>query len=342
MNNEDATVMAVCAEFGLGRPVAVDRVTTGYLNRNEAVTLADGRRLFLKGSRHDDPSIVEAEHAVIRHAAAHDIPTPLPLLTPDGRSVAVVDGTPWSVYPFVAGALLAGERMPQALGTLLARTHRALATYPISDKSLAAGVMGWETNAALREMAEIEEHIAVREAAGTADDFDAFTHDAFATLREIVRDAPAAETLAWLPRQMIHGDCYPPNILCDSAGDPIALLDWEFATVRPRIWDVARAIAFTFLGVHGEPMDLEGARRCIAAYRAVQPLPDEEVAAGIALYHWRTAHSLFKYRWHDERGPQLTDALAPHEVRLNQWLHQHGAAFAAYLVGQGPLPPATQ
>jgi Ser/Thr protein kinase RdoA (MazF antagonist) len=176
--------------------------------------------------------------------------------------------------------------------------------------------------------------------AGTADGFDAFTHAAFATLREIVRAGPSAEMLAWLPRQMIHGDCYPPNILCDAGDEPVALLDWEFATVRPRIWDVARAIAFTFLGVHGEPMDLDGARRCIAAYRAVQPLPDEEIAAGIALYHWRTAHSLFKYRWHDERGPQLTDPLAPYELRLNQWLHAHGEEFAAYLTGSGisPLP----
>jgi Ser/Thr protein kinase RdoA (MazF antagonist) len=338
MDDMGATVAAVCAAFGLDRPVAIERVTTGYLNRNEAVTLADGRRLFFKGSRHDDPAVVEAEHAVICHAALHGIPTPLPLRTPDGRSVAVVEGTPWSVFPFVDGALLAGERTPEILGTLLARTHQALASYPMSDAQRAAGAMGWDTGAALREMAEIERHIAAREAAGAADAFDAFTQEAFATLRAMLRDAPPPETLAWLPRQMIHGDCYPPNILCDPAGEPVALLDWEFAAVRPRVWDVARAIAFTFLGVHGEPMDPEGARQCVAAYRAVQPLPDDEIAAGMALYHWRTAHALFKYRWHDERGPQLTDALAPHELRLNRWLHGHGAAFAAYLAGDRPLP----
>jgi Ser/Thr protein kinase RdoA (MazF antagonist) len=339
MSEIDATILAVCAAFGLGVPNAVVRVTTGYLNRNEAVTLADGRRLFLKGSRHPDPGIVAAEHAVIRHAAAHGIPAPLPLLAPDGESVVFVDGTPWSVYPFVEGRILAGERMPEILGTLLARTHLALASYPISTADIAAGVMGWDTDAALREMATIEAHITQREAAGTADAFDIFAKDAFAALREIIQTAPPPARLEWLPRQMIHGDCYPPNILCDPAGEPVALLDWEFASVRPRVWDIARAIAFTFLGVHGEPMDLPAARRCVAAYRAVQPLPEEEIAAGIALYHWRTAHSLFKYRWHDERGPQLTDALAPHELRLNRWLHAHGGQFAAYLTGNGPPPP---
>ena len=116
---------------------------------------------------------------------------------------------------------------------------------------------------------------------------------------------------------MIHGDFYPPNLLCDAPGTPVALLDWEFATVRPRVWDVARAIAFTFLGVHGEPPDFAAARRCVAAYRAVQPLPDDELAAGIALYLWRTAHNLAKYRWHDERGPQPTDALAPGDLALS-------------------------
>jgi Ser/Thr protein kinase RdoA (MazF antagonist) len=338
MKSEDAAVAAVCAAFSLGAPITVQRVTTGYLNRNEAVTLAGGRRLFLKGSRHHDAGIVEAEHAVIRHAAVRGIPTALPLMTPDGRSVALVDSTPWSVFPYVDGTLLAGEEMPETLGTLLARTHQALASYPVDDVALAAGVMGWETEAALRETADIEVHIAAREAAGTADSFDAFTREAFATLRSILRDAPPAESVAWLPRQMIHGDCYPPNILCDASGAPIALLDWEFAMVRPRIWDVMRAIAFTFLGVHGEPMNLEAARRCVTAYRVVQLLPDDEIAAGVALYHWRTAHSLFKYRWHDERGPQPTDPLAPHELRLNQWLHEHRTAFAAYLTGNGPLP----
>jgi Ser/Thr protein kinase RdoA (MazF antagonist) len=138
---------------------------------------------------------------------------------------------------------------------------------------------------------------------------------------------------------VIHGDCYPPNILCDDAGRPIALLDWEFATVRPRIWDVTRAIAFTFLGVHGEPPDFAAARRCVAAYRAVQPLPDDELAAGLALYLWRTAHNIIKYRWHDERGPQPTDALAPGDLALTRWLHAHGADLARYLAGGATPPP---
>src|SRR3954468_4975673 len=101
MREGDPSVEAVCAAFGVGEPVAVERVAAGYLNRDEAVTLADGRRLFLKGSRHHDPRVIEAEPAVIHHAAAQGIPTPLPLLTPDGRSVVVLDGTPWSAFPFI-------------------------------------------------------------------------------------------------------------------------------------------------------------------------------------------------------------------------------------------------
>src|SRR4051812_19991875 len=103
MITELETVAAVCAVFGFPTPVAVSRVTEGYLNRDEDVTLVDGRRLFLKGSRHHDPSVVEAEHAVIRHAVARGIPTPLPLLARDGRGVIVVDGVPWSAFPFVSG-----------------------------------------------------------------------------------------------------------------------------------------------------------------------------------------------------------------------------------------------
>jgi Ser/Thr protein kinase RdoA (MazF antagonist) len=338
MNDGDATVAAVCAAFGFGAPAAIERVAAGYLNRDEAVTLAEGRRLFLKGSRHHDPRVVAAEHAVIRHAAAQGIPTPLPIVAPDGRSVIVVDGTPWSVFPFVAGAMLTGPEQAVTLGHLLAQTHRALASCPTNDLVFAEGPLAWDTAATLAEMATIEGHIAERETTGETDAFDAFTCEAFAALRQILHDAPPLDAFAWLPRQVIHGDFYPPNLLCDASGIPIAVLDWEFATIRPRIWDIARAIAFTFLGVHGESADFAAAQRCIAAYRAILPLPDDELTAGIGLYLWRTAHNLAKYRWHDERGPQPTDALAPGDLALVRWLHQHGDALVRYLAG-GPDPP---
>lgn len=339
MRQEDATVAAVCAAFGAGAPVAVERVTAGYLNRDEAVTLADGRRLFLKGSRHRDPRVVEAEHAVIRHAAARGIPTPLPLIAPDGRSVVMRDGTPWSAFPFVEGTILAGPVTASILGGLLAETHYALSSCPTDELTFAEGPLAWDTAATRAAMATIEEHIATREAAGRSDAFDAFTRQAFAALRQILEGAPAPDAFGWLPRQVIHGDFYPPNLLCDPPGRPVAVLDWEFATVRPRVWDIARAIAFTFLGVHGDPPDVAAARRCVAAYRDVQPLPDDELAAGIALYCWRTAHNLAKYRWHDARGPQPTDALAPGDLALVRWLHRHGDEFAGYLAGGPTLPP---
>jgi Ser/Thr protein kinase RdoA (MazF antagonist) len=338
MRKDETTIEAVCAAFGIGMPVAAERVQAGYLNRDEAVTLADGRRLFLQGSRHRDPRVVAAEHAVIHHAAARGIPTPLPLATRDSRSVVVVDGTPWSAYPFIAGERLTGPETAPMLGRLLAAAHRALVSCPTAGLTFAEGPLDWSTAATLAEMAAIEGHIAAREAAGTVDAFDAFTRTAFATLRDVLRDAPPPDTFAWLPRQVIHGDCYPPNILCDPPGTPVALLDWEFATVRPRVWDVARAIAFTFLGVHGDPADVAAARACVAAYREVAPLPDDELAAGIALYLWRTAHNLAKYHWHDERGPQPTDALAPGDLALIRWLHRHGNALARALAG-GPNPP---
>lgn len=335
----DSTIVEVCAAFGLAAPVAAGRVAAGYLNRDEVVELADGRCFFLKGSRHADPRVVEAEHAVIRHAAGRGLPTPLPLRASDGRSVVVAGGVPWSAFPFVSGAMLAGAALPETLGALLAGAHRALASCPAAGLHFAEGPIRWDTAATRAEMAAIEGHIAAREVAGRADDFDRFTRDAFAALRAILADAPPPETFAALPVQVIHGDCYPPNILCDPSGVPIALLDWEFATVRPRIWDVARAIAFTFLGVHGEPPDFAAARRCVAAYRAVQPLPDDELAGGFALYLWRTAHNVIKYRWHDERGPQPTDALAPGDLALTRWLHAHGRAFARYLADPAAPPP---
>ena len=339
MGEDIAAVFEVCAAFGIGTPCAVTRVTAGYLNRDESVTLPDGRRFFAKGSRHADPRVVAAEHAVIRYAAARGVPAPLPLIAPDGRSVVILGGTPWSVFPFVTGAMLDGPGMEMTLGTRLAATHAALASYRAEGLRFAEGPLVWDTAATLADMAIIEAHIAKRTRAGCADAFDAATPAAFAALRDILVDAPSPEAFGWLPQQVIHGDFYPPNLLCDPSGALVAVLDWEFATVRPRVWDIVRAIAFTFLGVHGAPPDFSAARRCVTAYRSILPLPDEELAAGISLYLWRTAHNLAKYRWHDERGPQPTDVLAAGDLTLVRWLHRYGPALASYLGSSGKPPP---
>jgi Ser/Thr protein kinase RdoA (MazF antagonist) len=184
----------------------------------------------------------------------------------------------------------------------------------------------WDTAVTLAEMDALEARATARERDGTNDPFDRWTHEAFAALRDVLRDAVPPERFASLPAQVIHGDFYPPNLLTDGEGRLRAVLDWEFAAVRPRVWDVLRAVAFSFLGVHGETADTAAARRCIAAYRTVQPLPADELAAGVQLYLWRTAHNLNKYRWHDERGPGPTDALAPGDLALTAWLHGQGAA----------------
>jgi len=326
------TVTRVCIAFGLSAPAAVERVTTGYLNRDEAVTLANGQRLFLKGSRHRDVAVVIAEHAVITHAASRGVPTPLPLVALDGRTAVVVDGTPWSAFPFCEGTILHGPEMATRQGQMLARVHTALTDCPANGLAFAEGPLTWDTPATLAEMDDLEARIVGRQRAGRADVFDDWTREAFVRLRYLLRNAPPPGAFARLPRGVIHGDFYPPNLLCDAAGEIVAVLDWEFATVRPRVWDVMRALAFTYLGVHGEEPDRAGARQCVTAYRAAVPLTADELAAGVQLYLWRTAHNLVKYRWHDERGPGPTDAFAPGNLALIEWLHTHGAAFAADLM----------
>jgi len=334
-NTDDMTgqaVVRVCIAFGLSAPATVERVTTGYLNRDEAVTLANRQRLFLKGSRHRDVAVVIAEHAVITHAAARSVPTPLPLVALDGRTAVVVDDTPWSAFPFHAGATLHGPEMATRQGQMLARVHSALADCPTDELTFAEGPLTWDTSATVAEMDDLEARIIVRQRAGHADAFDDWTQAAFARLRHLLRDAPPPEAFVGLPRGVIHGDFYPPNLLCNTAGEITAVLDWEFATVRPRVWDVMRALAFTYLGVHGEEPDRTGARQCVTAYRTAAALTADELAAGVQLYLWRTAHNLVKYRWHDERGPGPTDAFAPGDLALIEWLYTHGAAFAADLM----------
>lgn len=57
-----------------------------------------------------------------------------------------------------------------------------------------------------------------------------------------------------LPRQVIHGDFRPGNVVVDASGRTV-VYDWGFANVQPRVHDLAYAAAFMVLALGGPPVD---------------------------------------------------------------------------------------
>jgi Ser/Thr protein kinase RdoA (MazF antagonist) len=73
-----------------------------------------------------------------------------------------------------------------------------------------------------------------------------------------------------LPNQLIHGDIQPNNLVRGSNGQPI-YLDFGFAAVRPRVHDLAYALAFMALALNKgmpEQLDWSSVTSLVGAYEA--------------------------------------------------------------------------
>ncbi len=73
-------------------------------------------------------------------------------------------------------------------------------------------------------------------------------------------------TAPWLRRGLIHGDFHGRNVLFE--GDTVvAVLDFDFCGVRPRVFDLGYALVFSLLGMaRTSRMDLRQVSELVAAY----------------------------------------------------------------------------
>lgn len=125
-----------------------------------------------------------------------------------------------------------------------------------------------------------------------------------------------------LPRQLIHGDSAPSNVLMNEHGVS-AVLDFEFSTLDARLMDLATGLRHV-LRVHQDRDRLAQARAFLRGYARpltpleVRSLPDAMLLSETvpALWWWGRALA--------GEAP-LTDDLFRGPVRLHAWLNGHAA-----------------
>lgn len=86
--------------------------------------------------------------------------------------------------------------------------------------------------------------------------------------------APLFEAWFRLPRALCHGDVHPLNVVWgDSA--PLAVIDWEFAGMRPVLYDIANCLGC--LGIEGGGFRTPFTSALTALLRAQELLPQDQV-----------------------------------------------------------------
>ncbi|WP_165845745.1 phosphotransferase enzyme family protein, partial [Streptacidiphilus pinicola] len=94
--------------FGVDAPVAVERTAHGLLNRVWRIDAEDGRRWVLKqyldDAGHASSGAIAAQHRTIAALAAAGLPTVPPVAAEDGRTLVLLRGRRYALFPFVDGA----------------------------------------------------------------------------------------------------------------------------------------------------------------------------------------------------------------------------------------------
>ncbi len=249
------------AAFGVGGYRAHQPIAVGTINTNLRVE-TDGELLFLRINEGKSEDDVWREAAIVAHAAAQGVPTPVPRAASDGLAFARWRGEFISLFPWVAGRTLARAQLTPAhaaaVGSALAKLHLASAGFP-------------DHSPGRYEPPEIDARLARIAALGRPELAAAVSvlGPELATLRE--------ERIADVPVGIIHGDLFVDNVMFDDGGALAALIDFEQASWGRFAYDLAvTTLAF---GYGRDDFRPEIVRALIDAYLAARPANDAERAA---------------------------------------------------------------
>jgi Ser/Thr protein kinase RdoA (MazF antagonist) len=257
------------------------------------------REYVLKVTHPAEPDDVTRFHAALqRHL--HDAGASVPALfaTRDGtlvhmqpghgvvQAVRLIEHIPG--LPMALSARSAGQR--HALGSALGRIDRALTTFaePVPDLDIL-----WDSGRVDR-LARLVPHV-------SGDGRRSLVERELAAFVDDVLPAQAS-----LPRQLIHNDGNPSNVIVD-AEDPTrvrAVLDFGDVLVGPRVQELAVACAYSVEGT-GHP--LAAPADLVSGYHAEYPLSERELSLLPALMRARMLTTVLVTEWRASAFPANRD-----------------------------------
>jgi homoserine kinase type II len=285
---ELADEAGVAGAWGVGAVLTAALPATGTVNRTLLLTTARGR-FALRAYRHRERAPVDREHALIAHAAARGVPAvaPVPLL--GGGTVLEQDGRCFALFPWAAGRQVGraavGAVEAAAMGAALARLHLALRDFPTAGLPRRGEIP--DRADTLARMARLE---GVIRAGAAHDPLAAIALERLAGQRGHLARLPAgragAGPAATQPEQALHGDYQDANLFF-AGGRVSAIVDWDQPGLGPPAGEIVRTLQMVF------GYDPVRCRRFLDAYRAVRPLPLEDVDAAVAVRDVLEAHGLW-------------------------------------------------
>ena len=263
---------------------------TSERDLNHRLDTARGSFTLKLANPAEPEKLTEFQTLALLHTArgAPDLPVPRVIAAADGRTILPTPDGALRLLTWLPGTPLAqlprSPALATAIGTALGKLDATLAgfAHPAADHHLL-----WD----------------IRNTAELAPLLPALPGDLRPRIAAVLDQfrARTAPTLARLPRQVIHGDFNPHNLLADPA-EPTrltGLLDFGDMTLSHRICDLA--VAASYLIDPADPLSL--LLPLTAAYREANPLTPEEIVILPDLIMARLATTLTISAWRAARYP---------------------------------------
>lgn len=238
-------IEALLPQYHIGTLILQYRPGGGTANANAFITTEDGHYLVKRRNpMYSAEAYVAFDHRLMEHLSLRGVPAPLAERTRAGSRWLVHNGSIYEMYRRVPGSPHDPGSIPQirAAGKALAGFHKA-----VRDFSPPPG----------KEWPRYRDPEVVRVAVQRA--WDRLrpllsAEDASYLLEqvEMVCTCLPDQRYQALPKLVVHGDYHPANLLF--LGDRLSgIFDLDWATVQPRILDLADGIVF-FAGERSGPM----------------------------------------------------------------------------------------
>jgi homoserine kinase type II len=256
----DEALVAFLADYAIGGLVAFRGIAEGVENSNYALRTEAGDFILTLYEKRVERGELPWFLGLMAHLAGHGIPCPLPVHGRDGVALRELCGRPAAITTFLPGVWPRRVDIAHCgpLGTALARLHLAGEDYA-PRRANALGPASWATLFAR-----------------AADDADGVRPG----LRAELEAALASILAAWperLPSGHIHADLFPDNVFFLDRRIS-GLIDFYFAATDLLAYDLAVCLnAWCFETDYS--FNVTKARALLAAYGAVRPLAEAEIAA---------------------------------------------------------------
>lgn len=270
-------------DWGIHEPVRVRRPESGTMNETWLLEWPSGHAV-LRRHRRFVRADIELEHRVLGHAHSRGIPCPRIIPTRQGNPLVEDDGRFYSLYTWAPGCQVRRGQLDagkaRSMGSMLGRIHLALADLP-------GGPEAHDPISPVRHtLRRIEQLLKLARDRPDQDRVRGVIDQLTARSRWLSTQGDLLPPHTSAGTQVIHGDYHDTNVFFEH-GRVSCVIDWDKARREIPARELVRAMDYA-LGM--EPVLCD---RFVTGYRAIVPLPPEQLDEAAAWWSYHETQSLW-------------------------------------------------